>query len=65
MITSTKVYPGDDSISIVFDKSDPHELWLLRVLEDSFGDACVIPEDLNAHHCCLHLRPGGLRKVQQ
>ena len=65
MITSPEVYPHNDPISIVFNKENRHEAWLLSALSDSFGDADTKLEDLDAHRCCLHLGRDGLREVRR
>ncbi len=65
MITSPEVYPENDAITIVFDKEDSHEARLLSAFQDAFGDTRARLEQLDAHHCCLHLRRGGLREVRR
>lgn len=65
MITSPELYPENDAITIVFDKGDSREARLLSAFRDAFGDTYTMLEDLDAHHCCLHLRRGGLREVRR
>jgi hypothetical protein len=65
MITSPEVYPDNDAITIVFNKEDSHEAWLLSTFRDAFDNAYTVLEELDAHYCCLHLRGGGLREVQR
>jgi hypothetical protein len=65
MITSPKVYPENDTITIVFDKEDSHEAWLISAFRDAFGEAYTMLEALDAHRCCLHLRRGGLLEIRR
>jgi hypothetical protein len=65
VITSPDVYPENDAITTVFDKEDSREAPLLGALRDAFGDTRTILDDRDAHHCCLHLRRGGLREVRR
>jgi hypothetical protein len=65
VITSPEVYPENTAITIVFDKEVSREAWLLSAFRDAFGDTYTTLEDLDAHHCCLHLRRGGLREVRR
>ena len=65
MTTSPEVYPVNDAITIVFDKEDSRAARPLSALRDTFGDTRTILEDREAHHCCLHLRRGGLREVRR
>ena len=65
MITSPEVYPQNDTITILFNKEDSHEAWLLRAFREAFGNGYAVAEDLDASRCCLHLRPGGLREVRR
>jgi len=65
MITSPEVYPENDAITILFNKEDSHEAWLLSAFQHSFGNAYAVPEDFDAQRCCLHLRRGGLQEVKR
>jgi hypothetical protein len=65
VITSPEVYPENDAITIVFVKEDSPEAGLISAFRDAFGDTCTMFENLDAHHCCLHLRRVGLREVRR
>jgi len=65
MITSPELYLENNTITIVFDTEDLHEARLLSAFRDVFGNDYAIPEDLDAHYCCLHLRGDGLQEVRR